>query len=92
MSTAKLKRGDSDLVSFGQMGGAFVSVGSDATIPAGLSVVAVTCLSANTQIPNGATGFPQMSGQNIPAGVTIYGRWDGSTFALGAGSAIIYFG
>jgi hypothetical protein len=95
MSTAKLKRGDSDLVSFGQMGGALCSSSTAVDVPEGLSVVAITSLASNTNVPNGATGFPQTSGNLIPAGVTIYGRWDRNSegkFALAAGLAVVYFG
>lgn len=95
MSKAKLRRGDSELVAFGQMGGALCSGDATVTVPGGLSVVAVTSLSASTVIPNGASGFPQTAGQTIPAGVTVYGRWDpdsSGNFALTAGIAIVYFG
>lgn len=95
MSKAKLRRGDSELVAFGQMGGALCSGTAKVTVPAGLSVVAVTSLANTTKIPNGASGFPQTTNQAIPAGITVYGRWDSDPndeFALEAGTAIVYFG
>jgi hypothetical protein len=79
-----------NLATFGQLGSLAVD-NAAVTVPEGKSIIAITAL-ATTSLTNLASGGESLTGTvNLPAGVTIYGKW--STATVGAsGSVIAYFG
>jgi len=77
-----------NLATFGQLGSVATSGGS-ITVPEGKSIIAITAL-ATTNLTNLASAGESLTGPvNLPAGVTIYGKWSA---ASASGSAIVYFG
>ena len=90
-----LRQGDANLVAFGQFGGELL--GSGGTSTDGKVIVAITFLvsgalsnDANTVVEVGS-GCVDTAGQEIPAGVTIFGRWTKVTTATDV-SVIAYYG
>jgi len=93
-------------VSLGQAGVAFLKDTSTYTPPSGLKVVAIQFVedtvfdssdatTANADWPTDAQGGPGTNSDAInqttmPAGMTIYGRWD--TIAFDSGAAFLYLG
>lgn len=80
-------------MSFGQFGGEYIATGADSSAPAGYVIVAVLSLDDATTITNPESGYPQVAGIPIPAGVTVYGRWPSDTLTIGGagGKAIAYY-
>lgn len=88
-----IRQGDANLASFGQLGNAITTAGTEfSTLPTGRVIVAITALGSVTGIT--ATGesssFPNLSSAAVPVGATIYGRYTAVTSINGA--AIVYFG
>lgn len=80
--------GTANNVAFGQHGGAYAT--GAVTIPDGHIIVAVTSLNDTTTVGNADAGYPQMSTNTVPKGITIYGRWSSMTIG-GSGAAVVYF-
>ena len=81
-----------DEAAFGQMGCA-LTTGTAITPPAGRVIVAITSFNGSnglTTTSEDTNLWPSLSATNIPAGVTIYGRWTDANST--AGSHIVYFG
>lgn len=79
-----------NLATFGQLGSVAVA-NDDVTVPSGKSIIAITAL-ASTELTGLASGGESLTGAvNIPAGVTIYGKWSAATVDA-SGSVIAYFG
>lgn len=79
-----------NLATFGQLGSEAVS-GAAVTVPEGKSIIAITAL-ATTSLSGLASGGESFTEDvNIPAGVTIYGKWSAATVDA-SGSVIAYFG
>jgi hypothetical protein len=79
-----------NLATFGQLGSVATSSGS-VTVPEGKSIIAITAL-ATTNLTNLASAGESLTGAvNLPAGVTIYGKWSAATVDA-SGSVIAYFG
>ena len=101
--------------SLGQVGSVFVDTASAVLPPTGLSFIAITILTDDTQfadtdglVPEGGDGDTYIStevastsaasggtfidsGNNFPAGITIFGRWSKITLAS-TGTIIAYVG
>ena len=79
-----------NLATFGQLGSVAVD-NAVVTAPEGKSIIAITAL-ATTSLTNLASGGESLTGAvNLPAGVTIYGKWSAATVGA-TGSVIAYFG
>jgi hypothetical protein len=79
-----------NLATFGQLGSVAVD-NAVVTVPEGKSIIAITAL-ATTSLTNLASGGESLTGAvNLPAGVTIYGKWSAATVGA-TGSVIAYFG
>lgn len=79
-----------NLATFGQLGSAAVSDAA-VTVPEGKSIIAITAL-ATTSLTGLASGGESLTGAvNLPAGVTIYGKWSAATVDA-SGNVIAYFG
>jgi hypothetical protein len=80
-----------NLATFGQLGSVAVAGEDGVTVPEGKSIIAITALAA-TSLTNLASGGESLTGAvNLPAGVTIYGKWSAATVGA-SGSVIAYFG
>ena len=64
------------------------------TAATGVEYVALTILEAATvtTVSNDTSTYPNLSTVTVPAGTTIYGRWNKVTIATGDASAIAYRG
>jgi hypothetical protein len=94
--------GTTDNISFGQLGCEFQGGTTAFTVPTGKVIVAITFTENSTLTTltpttddwcgTGSSGVngDDMSGDTIPKGMTIYGRW--SALTLASGAAIAYFG
>jgi len=81
-----------DDAAFGQMG-CKLTAATAITPPAGRVIVAITSFNGSNGLTTTSedTGvWPSLSATNIPAGVTIYGRWTDADST--AGSHMVYFG
>ena len=86
-------------VAFGQLGSDFATGTGSITIPSGKTVVAITALADATFDVSGGAGSEATRGESasfdvptvaVPAGCTIYGRFE--AVKLSSGSIMAYFG
>jgi len=84
-------------VAFGQLGSAFATGTESITIPSGKTVVAITALadatfnvSGDPKLTRGESASFDVPTVAVPAGCTIYGRFEAVT--LSSGSIMAYFG
>ena len=79
-----------------QAGGSGGGAGTDntGTTATGVEYVAITILEAATvtTVSNNTSIYPNLSAITVPAGTTIYGRWNKVTLATSNASAIVYRG
>ena len=79
-----------------QAGGSGGGSGTDntGTAATGVEYIAVTVLedATVTTVANDTTTYPNLSTITVPAGTTIYGRWNKVTIATGNATAICYRG
>ena len=88
--------GQGGYMNLDQAGGSGGGAGTDNTGTAadGVEYVALTVLEAATvtTVSNEPDIYPNLSTITVPAGTTIYGRWNKVTIATGNASAIAYRG
>jgi len=91
-----IKLGQGGYMNLDQAGGSGGGAGTDntGTAETGVEYVALTILEAATvtTVSNEPAIYPNLSTATIPAGVTIYGRWNKVTIATSNASAIVYKG
>ena len=79
-----------------QAGGSVGGSGTDntGTAATGVEYVAIHVLEAATvtTVSNDASTYPDLSAITVPAGSTIYGRWNKVTIATANATAIVYRG
>jgi len=99
---------ESQRISLGQYGSAFVDTTGQYTPPSGLNIAMITMLTdvefaeltpSDTSVCFGTTtaspgtgGDTVTSSDTFPAGITIYGKWDSCTLQTAGDKIIIYFG
>jgi len=99
---------ESQRISLGQYGSAFVDTTGKYTPPSGLKIAMITMLTdvefseltpSDTSVGFGTTtaspgtgGDTVTSSDTFPAGITIYGKWDSCTLQTAGDKIIIYFG
>ena len=79
-----------NLATFGQLGSVAVA-DAVVTVPEGKSIIAITALAATSLTDLASSGESLTGAINLPAGVTIYGKWSAATVEEN-GSVIAYFG
>jgi hypothetical protein len=99
---------ESQRISLGQFGSAFVDTVGQYTPPSGLKIAMITMLTdvefaeltptdanvcfGTTAASPGSGGDTVTSSDTFPAGVTIYGRWNSCTLQTGGDKILMYFG
>lgn len=99
---------ESQRISLGQYGSAFVDTTGQYTPPSGLKIAMITMLTdvefseltpSDTDVGFGTTasspgtgGDTLSSSDTFPSGITIYGKWDSCTLQTAGDKIIIYFG
>jgi hypothetical protein len=89
-------------VAFGQFGSDLVTTtagGGDVavTVPSGMVIIAITVLSSTSELsvltPETGSGSFNDTGVQLPAGITLFGRWSAATLDdVDAGAIVAYFG
>ena len=95
-------------IQLGQAGSAFHTTTNQYTPPSGLKIIMITMLTdtefseltasdttqnfGTTAVSPGTGGVALTSSHTIPAGITIFGRWDSCTLNATADKIVIYFG
>lgn len=89
-------------VAFGQFGSDLVTTTASGgaaaiTVPSGMVIIAITVLLSDSQLsvltPETDSGSFSDTGVDLPAGITLFGRWSAATLGdTNAGSVVAYFG
>ena len=87
-------------VAFGQFGSDLVqTAGSNVavSVPSGMVIIAITVLSSTSELsvltPETGSGSFNDTGVQLPAGITLFGRWSAATLDdVDAGAIVAYFG